>query len=415
MKRRVVITGIGCVSPFGVGIDIFWSCISKGVSGISKISRFDSSKFEVHLAGEIKHQIPGFSEYDKIFKEDVKISFALNAADQAMKDAGIKNLNPKALLHIGTSLETIDLQKIIQNKSTQLKDIVKRSLKNGARPLQMPLDTACELIETVYGSPGLKISNVSACAASTQAIGHAFRRIRDGSYDMALCGGFDSMINPLGIGGFQLLGALNTNNVLGERACRPFDAARSGTVIGEGAAMFVLEPLDQAIKMNKSIYAEIKGYGTSLDAYNLSAPDPEGAGGEQAVRNALNDANIKANKIDAVSAHGTGTYQNDKVEATMLRRIFGDKWKSIPVISTKSLVGHLIGAAGAIETAACIQGFVQHILHPNGSLQKTGDGCELDHIVDCPREFNGTNILKNSFGFGGQNAAIILGNAKHGN
>ncbi|MCP4347991.1 MAG: beta-ketoacyl-[acyl-carrier-protein] synthase family protein [Desulfobacterales bacterium] len=412
MKRRVVITGIGCVSPLGIGIEPFWDAIADGISGISAISRFDCSSFDVQLAGEIRDNVPYPVEFSDYVAEDIKIAFAINAAVQAMKSTGLTKFGNKCLLHLGTSLETFDLQKIIQNGKAQFDRIVDQTLAKGARHLQMPLDTPCELIESMYGSSCLKLTNVSACAASAQAIGHSFCRIRDGTFDMALCGGFDSMINPLGIGGFQILGALNTNTAQGKRSCRPFDSARSGTVLGEGAAMFVLEPMQDAVEAGKKIYAEILGYGTSLDACKLSAPDPDGYGGMLAMRRALDDACLDADDIHAVSTHGTGTYLNDEVEANAVRRILGDRWPGVPVISTKSLIGHLIGAAGAVELAACIQGFIQNRLHPNGSLNTVAKGCELDHVVGTSRKFEGKYILKNSFGFGGQNATLIIGKAK---
>jgi 3-oxoacyl-[acyl-carrier-protein] synthase II len=425
MRRRVVITGIGCVSPLGVGVEPFWQSLARGESGIARISHFDSSGFEVQLAGEVKEKVAYPQEFARFVTEDGKLAFALNAAMQAMQDANLKEFATASLLHLGTSLEQFDLQKIMHGSNTlyayaplrnegenlyeaNFASLVRHFLAKEARPLQMPLDTACELVEKLYGKAGMKLTNVGACAASTQAIGHAYHCIRRGMFDMALCGGFDSMLNPLGVGGFQLLGALSTNNEHTARACRPFDAARSGAVLGEGAAMLVMETLAAAQKAGKRIYGEIVGYGTSLDAYKLSAPDPGGIGAIASMQKSLQDAQLQPGDIHAVSTHGTGTHLNDEVEAAAIRSVLGESWRHTPVVSTKSLIGHLIGAAGAVEFIASLQGFAQGQLHANGSLENIGKGCELDHIVRSPRAFSGKNILKNSFGFGGQNATLII-------
>jgi len=399
MKRRVVITGLGCVSPLGPDVASLWRCL---------VSRFDTSTFEVKLAAEVKEPVVGFSEHASFFTEDVKVLFALEACRQALVDSGLCRLGSSALLHLGTSLETLDLGKVVYEGRTDFASVADRLCRPGARPLQVPLDTAAELIQERWGTANVALTNVSACAASTQAIGHAFRRVRDGSCELAVCGGFDSMINPLGVGGFQLLGALATGLAQGPLSCRPFDSSRSGTVLGEGAAILVLETLESARKRRARVYGEILGHASSLDAYKVSAPDPSGAGARLAMLAALDDAGLPAAKVDAVSAHGTGTYLNDEVEAAALRQVLGPRWQTTPVIATKALVGHLIGAAGAIEVAAALQAFAQSALHPNPSLSRVASGCELDHVTGAPRPFDGDVILKNSFGFGGQNASLVL-------
>jgi len=386
MKQRIAITGIGCVTPVGVGIRPFFSAVAGGVSGIREITHFDCSGFDVKLAGEVREDMTRPEKFQDAVAGDPKIGFALEAAGQAMRDAGISGLSGKSLIHLGTSLKYFDLNKIVQAGMSGFSQIVENSMTPGARGFQTPLDVACELIGDIHGPDSLKLTNVSACAASTQAIGHTFQRLRDGTFDMALCGGFDSMINPLGIGGFQLLGALSANTAENARACRPFDASRNGTVLGEGAAMFVLEPLEHARTENRHIYAEILGFGSSLDAWKVSAPDPTGAGCLLAMKGAVRDAGLHPGQIDAVSAHGTGTYLNDETEAAAIRDILGEKWQTTPVFSTKSLR-----------------------LHPHGALDNVAPGCELDHVVVAPRGFHGQTILKNSFGFGGQNATLILG------
>ncbi len=272
----------------------------------------------------------------------------------------------------------------------------------------MPLDTCTALVAKLYGRPGQALTNCSACAAGAQAIGHGFREVRAGRCELAVCGGLDSMVNPLGIGGFQLLGALTTENDLGPSACRPFDAGRSGTVLGEGAGAVVLEPLDRARAAGKTVLAEVCGYGSTLDACSVSAPDPHGDGAARAMEAALRDANLRPDGIAHINAHGTATILNDEVEAMAIRRVFATCWGRIPVSATKSVTGHLIAAAGPVEVGACLLATMRGVLPPNPWLATTGRGCELDHVVGRARAFEGEYLLTNSFGFGGQNATLIL-------
>jgi 3-oxoacyl-(acyl-carrier-protein) synthase len=252
------------------------------------------------------------------------------------------------------------------------------------------------------------LTNCSACAAGAQAIGHSFHAIRSGRFERAVCGGFDSMINPLGIGGFQLLGALTTENQQGARACRPFDSERKGTVLGEGAAMFVLEPLEKARAEGKEILGEMMGYGSTLDAYSLSAPDPDGDGAARTMFMALKDARIPASKVHHINTHGTGTQLNDEVEAKAIRRVFAETWEKIPVTATKAMTGHLIAAAGPIELGACLFTLLRRVIPPNASLARVAQGCELHHVTEPGTPFEGEYILTNSFGFGGQNVSLVL-------
>jgi len=406
MRRRVAITGMGALSALGPDPSTLWAEAAKGSSGIAPLTHFQASTFEARLGGEVRRLPDSNPELEHWLREDPKVAFGLLAARQALNSAGLPGLPEHALLHAGTSLEYFDPRKIVQQGRADFSSTVARCLQPGARPLQVPLDTLARVLRP---GAGRSLINVSACAASTQAMGHAFRRVRDGSYELALCGGFDSMLNPFGVGGFQLLGALNTEGSHGARACRPFDAARAGTVLGEGAAFLVLEDLERVRAEGRPVYAEILGYGASLDAYKLSAPDPEGLGAQRAMRGALEDAGLCADEVDAISAHATGTLLNDEVEAAAIRAVLGAHWPSVPVMATKSLLGHLIGAAGAVEVVALLQGFIEGCLHPNGSLDRVASGCELDHVVGKARPFSGREILKNSFGFGGQNACLALG------
>jgi 3-oxoacyl-[acyl-carrier-protein] synthase II len=406
--RRVAITGFGVVSPVGIGCDAYWRALEAGHSGIDRISRFDCSTFAVHLAGEVKIQPDLPAHVAAIAAEDPKVGFAYAACTEALAQAGIERLAEDALLHMGVSLESFDLEKIICDGRPDFKALAERCLSGQLQHFQIPLDTAAGLICDSFGRPGQSLTNCSACAAGAQAIGHGFRSVRSGSFSLAVCGGFDSMINPLGVGGFQLLGALTTDNARGPAACRPFDASRRGTVLGEGAAIVVLEPLEKARAEGKRILAEICGYGSTLDAHSLSAPDPEGDGAARAMSAALEDAGLQPGRISHINAHGTGTLLNDKVEAMAIRRVFAGTWEETPVSATKSMTGHMIAAAGAAEVGACLLPLVEGVVPPNPSLERVGQGCELAHVTGSAAPFEGEYVLTNSFGFGGQNAALVL-------
>ena len=405
--RRVAITGFGVVSAIGNDKETFWDSLAKGKSGIAAISHFNCESYEVQLAAEVKNMKSVPDQVAELAQFDPKTAFAYEACRQALDQAGVESFDNKTLLHLATSLECFDFNKVVQYGCVDFKDIIEQYIKEKHVPLQVPLDMAVKQLCQIYGRPGRKLTNCSACAASSQAIGHAFTNIRNGNFERAVCGGFDSMINPLGVGGFQLLQALTTSNERGSTACRPFDSSRNGAVLGEGAAVFVLEPLENAIADGKEILAEICGYGSTLDAYNLSAPDPNGDGAVRAMKMALKNAGIQPYQINHINTHGTGTHLNDKVEAKAIREVFADNWGTIPISSTKSMTGHLIGAAGAIEVGSVLSALYKGVIPPNPSLTNVGTGCELNHVKSASK-FEGQYALSNSFGFGGQNAALIL-------
>jgi len=406
--RRVAITGFGVVSPVGLGRDNFWDALRAGRSGIGRISRFDCGTFSVQLAGEVREELNLGQEFSWIAEEDPKVAFAFIASEEAIHSAGIKGLDANSLLHLGTSLEIFHLDRAVCGGKPDFKAIAERSISGEGEPIKMPLDTAAKLVCKAYGRPGRMLTNCSACAAGAQAIGHGFRNVRAGVFDIAVCGGFDSMINPLGVGGFQMLGALTSDNDRGGSACRPFDASRSGTVLGEGAAVVVLEPLDKAVADGREVLGEVCGLGSTLDAHSLSAPDPDGDGAARSMSAALEDAGLAPSAIDHINAHGTGTRLNDEVEAAAIRRVFSGCWEKIPVTATKSMTGHLIAAAGAVEVGACLLALHGGVIHPNPWLNHVGQGCELAHVAHEAVPFNGEYVLSNSFGFGGQNASLIL-------
>jgi len=406
--RRVAVTGFGVAAPNGLGREAFWDALAAGRSGIGRISRFDCSTFAVQLAGEVKAKLELPEPVARLAAEDPKVGFGWAACAEALECAGIRRLSGRTLLHLGTSLETFDLAKAVTGGKPDFRALARLSLEPGARPLQIPLDTTARLVCESFGRPGRALTNCSACAASAQALGHGWRAVGSGAFDLAVCGGFDSMINPLGVGGFQLLGALTTDNDRLESGCRPFDASRSGTVLGEGAAVLVLEPLEKARAEGRPVLAEFCGCGSTLDAHSLSAPDPAGDGAARAMRAALVQARLAPEQIAHINAHGTGTRLNDEVEAAAIRRVFAGCWEQIPVSATKSVTGHLIGAAGSAEAGACLLPLVRGTLPPNPWLRKVAPGCELNHLTGTAARFEGEYVLSNSFGFGGQNVTLIF-------
>jgi 3-oxoacyl-[acyl-carrier-protein] synthase II len=387
---RVVVTGFGVATPIGLGVDNFFTGLSTGICAINTIKNFPCQGLEIQIAAEIKNFT---SQYG-----DRKIDFAMLAADEAMKMAHETSLC-ETLLHVGSSLELFNISELARQKIyPELSELLRA---NASPNVRYPLDAAGKIIIKKFGIPLRFLNNVSACAVGVQTIGHAFRSIRDGLCCKALAGGFDSMINPLGVGGFQLLGALSPNG------CFPFDADRNGLVLSEGAGMFFLEELQTALNNNKKIYGEICGYGSTLDAYNLSAPPDDGEGAARAMTLAINDAKITPQQIDLLNSHGTGTPLNDPAEAAAIRNVFGEYSANVPIVAIKSQIGHLIAAAGAVELASCIYSFTENMAPGNIGLAKPGRGCELNHITKvCP--WQGEVILSNSFGFGGQNGSIVL-------
>jgi 3-oxoacyl-[acyl-carrier-protein] synthase II len=417
---RVAVTGLGVVSPMGAGRDVFFAALAAGRVGIKPISRFPAGGLRARHAGEVPDAdgligdlLPGYGglplfgdePLSETLRRDIKIAFALKAADEAMANAGADSLGPGSLLHLGVSLETFSLSRVGPIGGADDAEIRRLMTRTSLRP---PLDRAAALIEARYGRAGLCLTNCSACAAGLQALGQAFRAVASGRYSFALAGGFDSLINPLGVGGFQLLGALADSDMISEGPlCRPFDAGRGGLVLGEGAAVLALEPMERALAEGRRPLGEILGYGASLDAVSLSAPDPAGSGAERSMRAALDSASLRPGDVHHINAHGTGTLLNDPVEAGAIRRLFPN-WREIPVAAIKSMTGHAIAAAGALEAAACRFTLSRGLVPPNAGLTRIGEGCELDHVAGEARPFGGSVALSNSFGFGGQNASMIF-------
>lgn len=413
--RRAVISGVGIVSPIGTGKEKFFNSILNGISGISKLDLFDASTFPVRIAGEVKDL-----DYDDVFNKypgtemlkDRKVLFGLSAFEEVIKDSALcrsELTNQRTGLDLGLALEVFPIEEFghyaLRNKFDfqHFLNIVK--LKK--LQIQTPLDTTSNLIIRKHGISGPSYTNCSACAASSQAIGHALDLIRRDELDVIFAGGLDSMLNPLGIGGFSLLGALSQRNDSPETASRPFDAMRDGAVLGEGAGILVIEEMNHALNRGAKIYCELAGFGSSLDAYKPTDPEPDGKGAVKAMQDAIQSAGITADEIQYINAHGTSTPKNDEVETTAIKKIFCEKAYTIPVSSVKSMTGHLIAASGAVELIACLTGFSGYI-PPTINYNKPDVFCDLDYVPNHAREWDGNYILKNSFGFGGQNASIIL-------
>ena len=421
---RVVITGAGIVSPVGNSIDVFWSNLISGRSGIGPITLFDASAFPVRIGGEVKD-----FELHSVKEEfpnsngcrDRKVFLALAAAQEALSDARLSDGNLRqGLLQVGVGLEVFWLEDLTPYANPCLKHAgaglanfshsIVSSLINaqGNQLLQTPLDYTSRILGERYGFLAGRYTNCSACAAGAQAIGEAWQMLNEGLAEVALAGATDSMLNPLGLGGFSLLRVLSDENDRPQQACRPFDASRKGTVLGEGAAFVVLETLDNALARKANIYAELIGYGSSMDAFRVSDPDNTGRGAVESMNRALEVAGLNGNDIDCVNAHGTGTVKNDIVETAAIKESLGARAYDIPVHAVKSMSGHMIAASGAVEAVVAALTIRYNVVPPTINLEKADEECDLDYVADGARRFDGDTILSNSFGFGGQNATLIF-------
>ena len=421
--NRVAITGVGVVSPIGTGAEAFFDGLARAISGIDVIGSFDASAFPTRIAGEVRDvdlaavRVP-WPEAEAV-RRDRKSAFGLLAAREALGDA-FGGAGPtdfyephRVAVVAAAGLEVFDLGDLVPHLSLGAVDgpSLLSSLLSGP-PLarcQIPADLGARCIAREARAGGLYAVNVSACAAGTQALGEALLAIREGAADCAIAGGYDSMVNPLGVGGFCMLEALSSANELRGAASRPFDRRRDGFVLGEGAAFCVLENLDSARSRGATIRAELLGYASTLDAFRVTDPAEDHAGAVAAMRGALEDSGLAPADIDYVNAHGTGTRKNDPAESAAIRRVFGAAADHLPVSSTKSQIGHLIGAAGAVELLAGLFALERGILPATINLEEPDPQCDLDHVARTPREARVRAFMSNSFGFGGQNAVIIAG------
>ncbi|MDH5492095.1 MAG: beta-ketoacyl-[acyl-carrier-protein] synthase family protein, partial [Myxococcales bacterium] len=396
--HRVVVTGMGVVTPLGNEVDAFLDALLAGRSGVRKIRRFDVQAMPTRIAAEA--ELEGELPFG-----DRKIAFALSASRSAIADATRSAPLPPAPCGIamGVGLELFSMADLVQARHHGVP--LPSRLEARLSFMQTPSDMCVHLIASEQELSLPPRVHVSACAAGTDAIGDAFRQIASGRARRMLAGGTDSMINPLGLAGFCALKATSTRNEEPERASRPFDRRRDGFVMGEGAAVLMLERLEDARARGAPMHAEILGYGSSFDAYKVSDPHPEGRGALLAMRRAIADASLESEAIDAVNAHGTGTQKNDPAESLALERLLGERAPRVPISATKSMIGHLISAAGAVEAVAAIGCMRRGKVHPTINLEEPDPACRLDYVPGVCRSHPQEIVLSSSFGFGGHNAA----------
>jgi 3-oxoacyl-[acyl-carrier-protein] synthase II len=408
VKRRVVVTGLGLITPLGTGMHKTWEGICKGTSGIDWISSFDSSDYPVQIAGEVKDFNPeDFIERKEIKKMDVFIQYALGAGTMAVEHAGLKvsedNADRVGVI-VGAGIGGI-------NTMERYHSILLESGQRRISPFFIPMliaNLAAGHISMRFGARGPNSCVTTACAAGTHAIGDAFKIIQRGDADAMIAGGSESAITPLTIAGFANMKALSTRNEAPQRASRPFDAERDGFVIAEGAGIVVLEELESALKRGAKIYAEVVGYGLTADAYHMTAPDPEGRGVVNCMRMALRDAGLGPEAVDYINAHGTSTPFNDKHETAAIKQVFGEHAYKLAVSSTKSMTGHLLGAGGGVEAAVCALALTEGVIPPTTNYESPDPECDLDYVPNHARHVELNTVLSNSFGFGGTNACIVL-------
>ena len=396
---RVVVTGMGVVSPLGNDVATFTDGLVAGKSGVRTISIFDPASFPTRIAGqaELPEDVP---------LGDRKIAFAVHAAEQALAQSGVTAHREDAGVSMGVGLELFSMPDLA---AAQLpSSTLPTTLEGKLSFMQTPSDVCVHIISHRHGLGTPPLVHVSACAAGTDAIGAAYALIRRGQRRWMLAGGTDSMVNPLGVAGFCALQAMSMRNDAPERASRPFDRSRDGFVMGEGAAVLVLERHDDAVRRGAPMFAEIAGYGTSFDAYKISDPHPEGKGAHLAMRRAIEDAALDVGDIDAINAHGTGTPKNDPCETSAIKRLLGDRAMEVPISATKSMIGHLISAAGAVEAVGAISCMQRGVVHPTINLDEADPACDLDYVSDGARAHAQRVVLSASYGFGGHNAAIVI-------
>jgi 3-oxoacyl-[acyl-carrier-protein] synthase II len=407
-QRRVVVTGVGAVTPLGNTIEESWSNAKKGVSGIAKITKFDTTGFDVTFAGEVKgFQADQYIEKKEQKKMDEFIHYSIAASKMAVEMAKLElSEKEKATTGVIIGVGIGGLQNL---EETSIK--MKEKGPGRVSPFFIPsviTNLAAGQVSISLGLKGPNYSVTSACASGVHSIGDAVRYIRDGVSDVMLAGGAEATICRLAVGGFAAMRALSTRNDAPEKASRPWDKDRDGFVLGEGAAMLVIESLEHAEKRGAKILCEITGYGVSSDAYHMTSPAPEGAGGYAAMAMALKDSGLKATDIQYINAHGTSTPVGDGLETAAIKHLLGDHAKNVMVSSTKSMTGHALGAAGAIESAFCVMAIRDQIAPPTLNLENPSEDCDLDYVPHKAREAKIDNVLNNSFGFGGTNACMIF-------
>ena len=408
MKRRVVITGLGLTTPLGVGLDNVWQKIVDGTSGVAAITRFDASAHETKIAAEVKDFNP--EEYvnpKEVRRMDLFILYALAATKIAVEGAGLDMASEdseRVGVIVGTGLGGLPTLE-------KYHSVLLERGPGRISPFFIPMLIANEApgnIAIHYGIKGPNLSVVTACATGAHSIGEAFRIIQYGDADVMVAGGTEANLTPLTVGGFNALKALSTRNDPPEKASRPFDKERDGFVIGEGAGIVIMEELEHARKRGAHIYAEVAGYGYNGDAYHITAPSPDGDGSIRCMRLALKDGRLAPEEVDYINAHGTSTDLNDASETIAIKQVFGSRAYDIPVSSTKSMIGHLLGAAGAVEAIFSILSIRDQVCPPTINYEHPDPECDLDYVPNKARKHAINVVMSNSFGFGGTNAVLAF-------
>jgi 3-oxoacyl-[acyl-carrier-protein] synthase II len=429
--RRVVVTGLGVVAPNGVGREAFWKACVEGRSGVGTITSFDASHHPVQIAGEVKecdasaYMTNGHGKSLKIMGRAAR--FGLVAAGHALEDSGLEldKINPERFgVTMGTGIIPMELPEVspaLLQAYGEDGELDIRRLGDCGTQAVFPLwilkylpNMVAAHISIRFNAQGPNSTITTACAAGTQAIGEAFRLISRGEADLMLAGGADSRVDPLLLLAYTSLGALSRADRPPAEVSRPFEADRDGFVLGEGAGVLVLEDADHARQRGAKIYAEVTGYASSFDAFGITKPDPEGKGAARAMEWALKDAQVDEHDVDYINAHGTSTRLNDQMETHAVKRVFGEKAWELPLSSIKSMIGHLIGAAGAVEAVAMALTLKDGVLPPTINYQKPDPACDLDYVPNTAREIKVKTALSNSFGFGGQNAALVMQQYRNG-
>lgn len=407
-KKRVVVTGLGVVSPIGIGKDSFFQSLKEGKSGVDLITKFDTEGLSTKIAAEVRD----FNPLDFIDKKEAKrmdryTQFAVAASKMAVEDASldVKSLDQDRFgVCIGSGiggLETLESQY----------NVMIEKGPSRVSPFFIPMmisNIAAGCVSMTFNAKGPNITVVTACASATNAIGEAYKIIQRNDADIMITGGTEASITPMAIAGFCSMKALSQRNEEPKKASRPFDKDRDGFVMGEGAGILILEDLEHAIKRGARIYAEIIGYGATADAYHITAPAPDGEGAYKAMRKAVEDAGIDPKEIDYINAHGTSTELNDKFETMAIKKLMGDYVYKVMVSSTKSMTGHLLGAAGGVEAIACIMAITEGIVPPTINYEVKDENCDLDYVPNHARKAEVNYAMSNSLGFGGHNASILL-------
>ncbi|MDI6754041.1 MAG: beta-ketoacyl-ACP synthase II [Thermodesulfobacteriota bacterium] len=408
LGRRVVVTGLGMVSPLGIGVENTWQALIQGKSGVAKITKFDPTGFDTQIAAEVKNFVPeNFIDKKEIKRMDIFIQYAMAGSIMAIEDSQLK-ITPQNADRVGVVVGAG------LGGLTTLESIHKVLLEKGPgriSPFFIPaliVNEAPGQISMRFGAKGPNSSVVTACATGNHNIGDAWRIIQRGDADAVICGGVEATITPLAVGGFNAMKALSTRNHEPEKASRPFDKDRDGFVIAEGCGIIILEELTQAVNRGAKIYAEIIGYGLNGDAYHITAPSPDGEGAARCMAMALRSAGIQPEEVDYINAHGTSTYYNDIYETMAIKTVFQEHAKKLAVSSTKSMTGHLLGGAGGVETIFTVLTICHGVIPPTINYETPDPECDLDYVPNVARKAEVRIALSNSFGFGGTNAVLAF-------